>query len=37
MSDTRKGTVDPEPLSDFLHRAVDGDSVQKGNMVDETR
>ncbi len=37
MFDTRKGAVDAKTLSNFLHRAVDGNWVQKGNIVNETR
>ena len=37
MFDSEKGPVDAKTLSKFLHRAVDGNWVQKGSIANEKR
>ena len=37
MFDTKKGPVNARTLSKFLHRAVDGNWVQKGSIANEKR
>lgn len=37
MFDSKKGAADAKTLSKFLHRAVDGNWVQKGSIANEKR